>query len=391
MPSHLIPLIALAKLLRKSRFKVAFFVPEQFHAYVRSFNFTVLAREPGRDTALIADGELEAAHEAELASEVSAITRFEPHVLVDDLNICTAFSSRLTGKARISVVRKGVIPCEEATRGYCHSSGIPEYFDRVKETLSFCQDLWHPRDYYDLFKGDVNIIPSIPAIEALPPLLEDKSSYLYAGPLIIDDHEMIGPQTYTSDIYGAMDFFCCTNANRKLVYFTVGLAQPDHILKRAERCIQSLLAHGAAIFTNMVNLPGEAAGRQSRLFSSAYLPMHYICARADLMVHQCGSGTYGYQLRYELPGIALGSKCYDRDDVAIQLDALGASCYISEDLGEDAYAEKFNALVDQLLDSSSRLFAKQKAALAKIKKDTLAVQQNFSFEAVVQQVVHAWV
>ncbi len=62
--------------------------------------------------------------------------------------------------------------------------------------------------------------------------------------------------------------------------------------------------------------------------------MHKACSHVDFMVHHCGSGTYSYQLMHQVPAIILGSRLYDRDEIAIRLNELGAACYLSADLEE---------------------------------------------------------
>lgn len=230
-------------------------------------------------------------------------------------------------------------------------------------------------------------MPSIPLVESLPSRLENKSSYVYAGPLLISDQEMMGPLTYSGDIFGMIDAFFTKNADTKIVYCTVGLSEPSQLITRAQRCIRYLLDHNLAVITNVIDLPLDDAGQQSRLFASGYLPMDQVCSKVDLIIHQCGNGVYNYQLKHKIPGITLGSACYDRDDVAMKIEKLGAVGFIPAGLDDEAYNEKFSEMVRQLLDPSSEEYMTQKAALLKLHEEMIHVQQNFDFEKIVNQLI----
>lgn len=374
MPSHLIPLIYLAKLLNKKEFESAFLVPKEFHEHVRELGFTVI--------------DIDRSDKAEMRSELTAIQDYQPDILVDDLNYFTAYTSRIMMKPRISIVRKGIIPFEKTTPGYGHSSGLLENFEVLKKLDLGAEGFWSPQTTSDLFIGDINIIPSIPSIEVLPAQLENNPSYYYSGPLILDDQEMCSSGlTFTEAVFASVADFFNRHEQKKLVYFTVGLGQPAVILKRAAQCIQLLLNNSnIAVLTN-VPIDVEEEEKRSRYFTSGYLPMHEICSRIDLMIHQCGSGTYNYQLYYEVPGIVLGSRCYDRDDIGMRLEELGAVCFINADLEEEAYYTKFSTVVGQLLNNHSSAFVEQKLAIAALKDEMMEVKEEFNFPDMIRKLL----
>jgi UDP:flavonoid glycosyltransferase YjiC (YdhE family) len=371
MPSHLIPLISLARKLRKNEFTVAFLVPQELGEYVRNNNLDLIDL-PGRNF-------------DKMTQELIAISNFNADVIVDDHNFYTAFSSRVMNKPRISIVRKGTIPFENLTIGYKHSSGVNEFFESLKSLDHKGLDLWRPTTISDLFKGDINLIPSIPTLETLPPELEERGSYIYSGPLLLNDEEMAGSLSFSSDVLTALDIFLANNRNRRIVYFTKGIADPPEILNRAEYCIHSLLSHEeVAVITN-VKIQGQHD--KSRYFSNNFLPMNKICAVADIMIHQCGSGAYNYQLINKIPGIVLGSKCYDRDDIALRLEKIGVAAYIPADLDEQSYYNKFDEYARQLLQDVSDLRIRQKLSLEEIKGEIDCIQGAFNFESIIRQAI----
>jgi hypothetical protein len=370
MPSHLIPLIALAKKLRKEAFTIAFLVPHELGEYVRNNEFDIMPLNNKFD---------------KLTQEMITISKFDPDLIVDDHNFYTAFSSRVMNKPRISIVRKGTIPGEKLSPGYRHSSGVNEFFDSISKMHHKGLDLWRPASISDLFTGDLNIIPSIPDLEVLPADLKNRETYIYSGPLLLTDRQMAGSLSFSSDVTTALDTFIKNNHSRRLVYFTKGIADPAEILNRASVCVHALLSHeNVAVITN---IRIEGAYDKSRCFSNSFLPMNAICAQAHLMIHQCGSGAYNYQLINEVPAVILGSKCYDRDDVAIRLQELGAALYIPADVPDDTYFSRFNEYTQLLLSENGEVKNKQRKALATIKQQVEQVQAAFHFETLVHTAI----
>ncbi|MBY0479718.1 MAG: hypothetical protein K2Q21_00060 [Chitinophagaceae bacterium] len=371
MPSHLIPLISLAKRLNKAEFSTAFLLPEELHEYARNNNLPIL--------------NLHHSLENKLMPELTAISDFDPDVVVDDHNYYTGFSTRIMNKPRISIVRKGTIPSESLTGNSRHSSGVVEYFDSLKKMDLTSLGLWNPATISDLFTGDVNIIPSVPSLDSLPVNLENKEAYVYAGPLLLTDAEMAGSLSYSDELIAALHIFFEQNKDRKIIYFTKGIADPPEILKRAEYCIHSLLNNtSAAVITNIII---QNDYDKNRFFYRSFLPMNLICSKANLMIHQCGSGTCNYQLMYEIPGIILSSKCYDRDDIGIRLEKLGAACFILADLSDEEYYQKFDQSVRQLLDHSSLIRHNQIRSLGEIKKEILSTKDEFHFDEIIKGVI----
>jgi UDP:flavonoid glycosyltransferase YjiC (YdhE family) len=376
MPSHIIPLMALARLLRKNMFECAFLLPAMYHTYVQSLGFTVL--------------EIDRKQNSQAVPELMAIGAFNPDIIVDDLSYTTAFSTKLAKLPRISVVRKGVIPFESNIPAYNHSAPLEAVMNEVMALNWAGVDMWKPNHYSELFIGDVNIIPSVPSVEVLPAQLENKSAYLYAGPLLLSDEEIMRCAQYLpfslKKNRRTIEEFLAIHHNRKIVYFTTGLTVIPEIHNRLEQCIRLLLDKGVAIITNEINPITLAKEEKQLVYNAPLLPMYKVCSNVDFMIHHCGSGTYSYQLSCQLPAIILGSRLYDRDEVAIRLDELDSCCYISADLDDQAFYQKFDAAASALLDPLSDMYSRQKAALVKLNKEIIDTQNRFNFEEVVTAV-----
>jgi hypothetical protein len=379
MPSHIIPLMALARQLKEDLFDYAFLLPELYHDYAKSLGFTVLAIDHKR-----ADRSI---------PQMMAIEKFKPDIIVDDLSYATAFLTKLLKLPRIAIVRKGVLPFESNITGYEHScQHIGRVMDEIKEWAFDEVGMWKPQHFSDLFIGDLNIIPAVPSVELLPELIENKDAYIYSGPLVLHDEEIMASEKYLS-LQGknpgkSIDDFLHAHRHRKTVYFTTGLTIIPEIHSRLTVCIRSLLNNGIAVITNEMNPPGLSKEERSMLYTARLLPMHKVCSNVNFMIHHCGSGTYNYQLMHKVPAIILGSRLYDRDEIAVRLDELGAACYLSADLEDDTFFSRFGQAVSALLNTSSATFQKQSAILKQLNKEITDTRRKFNFTGIVSRLLH---
>ncbi|GAA4331939.1 hypothetical protein GCM10023149_37990 [Mucilaginibacter gynuensis] len=373
MPSHIIPLIALAKKLNKDNFDTAFLLPKAFHAYVRAFKFNVL--------------DIDKKAEDRTTPEMIAFSKFKPNVVVDDLSYTTAFSTRFGQIPRISVVRRGVIPHEINTPGYKHSSKAIQFLESIEKLNLPSLGMWTPKSIADLFIGDVNIIPSSASIEELPEQLKQDTSYVYSGALTLADDALMGNLTLLGAQYednrAKVEAFVNTHADRPIVYFTHGLTEPTEITNKAQFIIKSLLNKGVAVITNFEDNSGISEEQRKLIFAAPVLPMQFICSHVNLMIHHCGSGTYNYQVLHEVPAIILGSRCYDRDDVAKQLNKKNAAVFISADLSDDLWYAKFEKAAESLLNPGSEEYQAQKSALALLNSEMRQSSTDFDFGDVI--------
>lgn len=387
MPSHFFPLVALERTLGDG-VESAFLLPEALHRLGQAIGVGVL--DVDRDF-----------ERRFLSPELRAFATFSPDVVVDDFSYTTAYAARMRRVPRVAVVRKGVFP-DDPPRNPEHShSG----------QLQWLMDSWplgrlgvpKPKAPSDLFHGDVKLVPSVPSVEPLPEAHRDDPSYVYCGPLLVDDATVLSHiASFDASLlrevregWGAsgadfapterVEAFLDRHAGKRpIVYVTIGMARHADLAPVLPECLDFLLERGAAVVTNVA--PGEAARAADRLFYSAFLPMDLVCSKSDLMIHQCGSGTYGYQLVHRLPAITLGTTRFDRDDVAVRLQELEASLHIPSPSEEEGFVERFRSAVDRLLapgpERDSALAAS--SALADEIRD---VRDRFDFDAVLRRTV----
>lgn len=365
IPSHAIPLLSLANKLNVKDFEYSFFLPKGLKEDAELLNINFL--------------DIDNEYEEGLLSEMQAFSSFNPDVVVDDLSFSTGFSTRLLEIPRVSILRKGIFLHDNYNDEFKHSSSVVKWLKRLKELNISSHGLWEPQSIPELFVGDMNIIPSIPSVEVLPPKIKSNKIYQYSGPLIIGD------QVRPNDVERIKDFIKKNN-DKKIVYFTGGIVNHEmdfEVQRRLTDCIKVVLDKGAVIITNLIDIVDKHFNGtdlySNKIFCMGHLPMHLICSKVDVMVHHCGSGAYNYQLKYQLPSVIFGSARYDRDEVGARLDELGAAEFLPANLNEDAYYQKFDSVITALLDSNSELTKKQRRSLSKLFIELEMVENKFDF------------
>lgn len=368
MVSHLIPLLSLAKTLDKEKFEFSFLLPGEFHSFVKSFGFNVL--------------DIKRDYKNGAVQEIFALQKYKPHIVVDDLSFYTAYSSRYLKIPRISIVRTGILPSENKAGFDKHSSHVEFFFEELNRLNANQKLNWKPREAADLFIGDINLIPSIPSIEMLPEELKNNSQYRHVGPLILSDEDLMERIAYVDgnglqykDNRKPVEDFLRLHKNRKIVYFTKGITNVAGLLDVGEELIKKMINKNIAVITN---IPGYKI-ESPLLYSDLFLPMHTICSSVHAMVHHGGSGTYNYQVKYELPAIILGNRCYDRDLVAMRLNKIGASAFIPADLSNESIYNSFETVFETMIDPQSAEYRSQKSALAGLSKELHQTESNFDF------------
>jgi hypothetical protein len=396
MPSHFIPLVALARrAAQASDIACAFLLSRKLHKFAAHLGLRVL--------------QVDRRMEEGLRPEMMAYAAFHPDVVVDDLSPTTGFFVRMMSLPRVSVIRKGLFPGDCYPPDYRHSSPAVEVFGAMRTLNLKAKSLWEPADAADLFVGDVNLIPSVPELEILPPALNGSSRYRYVGPLLLNDTELMtnlnrvwertassgeslrafdsgapqrGLETVTNDVAVFME----KSRPRRIVYFNIGIGYPAALFDNRLELIRAMLDTGAAVVSN-IDTPGLEPQQRERFFAAPYLPMHLVCSKADLMVHQCGSGTYNYQIIHKCPAIILGSDCFDRDAVAMRLEEVGAATYIPAVDFAAGRVSAFSKALDELLDSESKRRQTQTQMLCELRARLLEAQQRFDFASLLRDLV----
>ncbi len=355
--AHGIPLLALSRQLEAS-FASAFLLPRAFWEFFRQRGANVLNID----------------HD-ELKTQMVARAQFKPDVVVDDVSISTAFAHMLAPFPRVTMQRTGSFPGEAAPApGSEHSSdeGL-----RSLPDLSWMGLPKSPR-LADLVKAEAIIIPGIRSVEVLPAALQNDPGYFYAGPLVGED----APSNNLDEV----DAFLQKHATRRIVLFTFGTIAraPGHVKSRICR----LLEQGIAVLST-VPIEGLARDRDGLFLHREFLPLHRICARASLMIHQCGSGTSQYPILYNLPSITFSTGCYDRDDVALRLQSLGASVHFDGTAEPSGYDSHFDEAVHAYLDAANPLTQSARAVLSQLKQEAQQTAASFDFSRVLQHAIDA--
>lgn len=360
--SHLIPLVALSRMLGKLPVETAFLLPPDMVDIGRRLGVNVLPVK----------------HVRHGQSEAEAYRLFKPSVVVDDCSLSTGFVSAFWGVPRVPIQRTGLFP-GYVPRNPRHTHSIPLALTNLPDVTQY--GLRQPRSLPELFEAPVSIVPGIPSVEVLPDGAEDGRSFHFAGPLIVDDYLLedfgasTGPRVKDFD---TLDRFFAQNEG-SVVYFTLGLvAQSSNAVQEA---IRQVLRRGYAVLTS-IPVPDLAADYPGRLFYASYLPMHYVCSRAKLMVHQCGSATYHYALLHELPAITLGTRCYDREDVALRLEELGVSGHVPAPEECDDFVERFEAEFDKHFADGERVYRERKEHAARLHEEIRRTAESFDFHRV---------
>lgn len=375
--SHQIPLLVLSRMLTGPSVSTAFLLPRHSHGLLRQLGAEVLDVE----------------HDSFLHTEIRAYKRFAPDVVVDDTSFSTGLATTMAQLPRVTIQRKGLFPGDPPRNPqHQHSLGV-RGIERVAELTKL--GLTTGRALPDFFNAPVKIVPGVRSIEVLPPALADDPSYVFAGPLLMEDFLVShgapvseGGRAAAIDIgelknFTPLEEFFEANRGRRIVYLTVGL-----VLLPASPvfdCIRFLLDRGIAVVTNINFTPPEGQG--GLYFRARYLPMHLVCSRVDLAIHHCGSGAYHYPILHGLPSVTIGSGCYDRDDVAVRLEELGTSVHVPPPQECEDFVGRFKAAVDRYFDEDGGFMRERRARVAVLKGEVERAQRAFDFEGLLREVV----
>lgn len=376
--SHSIPLIALSRMLDKEDFKTSFLLPRGKHELAARLGLNVI------------DIDYLSTWQHSFRTELRAYKLFSPDVVIDDTNSTTGLTTAFVKLPRVTIQRTGLfpgsVPCD------------PNYDFSIKFDMGQVPDmsfmgLPQPQKFSDFFNADYKIVPGIPSIEQLPPSLNSDSTYFFSGPLLLEDYltkQVIDLSARADGTLGAdgtfaaLDRFFAEHAKRRKIYITFGtVAQAGpQILS----CIRRLIRQKTAVVTS-IPLEGLSAEERKYYFYAPYLPMNYVCKNVDLMVHQCGSGTYHYPLIHKLPTITIGTRTYDRDGVARCLQELGVSIHLKAPEELSNFEEAFQEAIERCCESDSELVAGMRQQMAALNEEITRTTADFNLESVLQKAV----
>lgn len=372
--SHLLPSLALNKMLANTSIETAFLVPKEQHAMLRERGIPILDID----------------HQG-FRSEIPAYKKYAPDVVVDDASLSTGGATLFTGVPRVAIHRTGMFP-GDVPRNPKHGHSMhlsPADLKAWWSGLSYL-GLPEPRVLSDLFRAAYKIVPGIPSIEILPEALQNDPTYFFAGPLVMDDFLVgnicsgtkYGFSFREAKNFGPLEEFFERNRDRKRIYVTFGtVAKPT---QEVYDCLQFLMDNGMAVVSS-IKLQKLSEAQQELYYQASYLPMHYVCENVDVMVHHCGCGTYQYPVMHEVPQIVIGTQCHDRDDVGMRLEDLGTAIYLPGPQENENFVSDFKHAVEQYLADSGRLIKEKKKNFAPLTREVEQTVKNFNFEYVLRK------
>ena len=312
----------------------------------------------------------------------SAFEMTNADIIIDSNEISSTLIAEKNGVPRISMYRTGLFrSIDQRLRNPAHMHSMEKTnagkgFDasmilRPHKKLSQLHRK-HLKSTYlsddvDYFMGYLHaktkLIPGIPSLEVLPDDIEHRDSYFYTGPLLVEDNP-------TDELSEELGQFFERNQHTKIVFITTGLIDQDDI----EEMMIYLLTQGYAVISTRKLTNPE--GYEDQFFQNAFLPLNYVCATVDLIIHQCGCGMYHYPLLHQKPTITIGTQCYDREDVALRLQALKISKHVPSRHDDENYLDVFARHVEafekgELVDRPS---------LEKIKEEIYRTMLDFDMD-----------
>jgi hypothetical protein len=306
-----------------------------------------------------------------------ALSAARPDIILEDNSFSAPLIAEKNNIPRISIHRTGFFrSLPEGLKNPSHMHSLEKGFEKEKwfDASIFLQAVpgkipKNQRTDTDLLRHYLfprtKLIPGIPSIEVLPEDMPDRSSFFYTGPLTVEDRPSPKLQQELSD-------FFMQNRGRRKVFFTLGLIERSDV----QVYLDHLLAKGYAVVSTIKSaLP---ASTTSRYFYNPFLPLHFVCSQVDLIIHQCGSGMYHYPILNEKPAITLGTRCYDREDVALRLQQLGVSRHVPHRQDNADHLTVFQ----QQLESFEKGMLNNDQQLRSLKEEVYQTMLNFDMEAV---------
>lgn len=384
-PGHLIPLLALHRKLRDSDVESAFLVHKGIKRLVERVGVQTLdfdyigsigARSRGYDP-------------APFRIEVQAYGRFKPDVVVEDTNPTTYFAATMTGKPWISIHRVATFQgWQPIAEGYNHFM-LPKAEDWPD--VSYL-GIPQPKTNEDLFNSDVKVVHGVRSVEVLPEERRNDSSYHFAGPLILEDDVagLLGwktddPAMEMREAMAPLERFLEANACRKKAIVTLGTvtAAGSHV----RDCIRYLIENDFATIST-VELDDLDSSQRQRAYHANWLPLHYVCSKADLMVHHCGGGTYHYPIMHNVPAITVGTKWSDREVTARRLEELGASLHVPAPDECENFLDSFIKAVETYFNPPGDFYRKTREKIRALNEELEKAAAAFDFEEVLREAIN---
>ncbi|HEY0601399.1 MAG TPA: hypothetical protein VGD58_00745 [Herpetosiphonaceae bacterium] len=374
--AHEIPLLALDTLARNAGIETAFLAPRSEHEFLRRMGAQVL------DVDHIG-----------FRTEMEAYGDFAPDVVIDDASFTTGFATAFSKIPRIAIQRTGMFPGKTPRNPrHRHSMRTAD----VQEIIKSLPDvtvlgLPQPQSFSDLFDAPLKLVPGIRSVEVLPEPVKDDPSYIFSGPLLLDDLVITRTKSVSHDFDAEagrkreeLEQFFAAHRDQPIVYATFGTTAKANA--PIPYCIRYLLSNNIAVVTN-IKVDGLNQRQRELYCYQSYFPMHFVCSQVDLMIHHCGSATYQYPILHELPTVTIGTKCYDRDDVAVRLEELGANVHLPAPDEDRNFVKLFQDTIQRYFDPATDVRQQQKQQIARLHEETKQTAAAFNVEQVLQQAI----
>jgi hypothetical protein len=300
----------------------------------------------------------------------------KPLVIIEDTACLTPLIAEKNNIPRISIQRTGIFrSIDKCGRNANHLHSLQKG-NNIGESVSFSNiynsevsknndpDFCFLQQYA---KPKGKIIPGISTIERLPENIEDRESYFYSGPLLVKDKP-------SKDLSNRLDEFLNFNKQKPIVFITTGTIDRTPI----GNFIEFFVKRNYAVITTCHCEINEAYKRE--VFYNKLLPLNYICGISNLVIHQCGSGMYHYPIMNRVPSLTMGTQCYDREDIALRLEALGVSGHIPHPDDNPNYWNIFLEMIDRFEKNTLIDFD----MMNKLKIEINETMSNFDMGKVIQ-------
>lgn len=388
--SRLIPLYVLEKryLKRQKDVRNFFLVPSYYHEELKKINVTVVDIDNSIDynklTKLLKDDSNENIEEKFVIGDrlknniYKAIKSIKPEIVIEDMEPFAVLPCKENNIPRISLQRTGQfrsLPESKRNPKHVHSCEKSNFDSKVYDaSIMLGHRIYDDNDrkkdlnlIYQYPDSEAKIIPGIKSIEVLPTNIKNRDSYFYCGPLTVEDNP-------SSKMIEDLEVFFESNKGNKIIFITTGLVDNTSI----NEFIDILFDKNYAIIST-VDIVVNDNNKYKFLYSSI-LPLNYVCSKVDLVIHQCGSGIYHYPIMNEVASITIGTRCYDREDVAIRLEFLNVSKHVPHALDDPQYIDVFKNCLE--------LFEKDKLcnfeSLKKLKEEIYETMLSFDINEVIQ-------
>jgi hypothetical protein len=375
--SHFIPLYVLNnKLSKNNQIKNYFLVNKTIQKILKIKGIPFVQNNYALNNKLIENLESKKINDYILKIEKEAFDEIEPKVLIEDCSFLTPLIAEKKNIPRISIQRTGIFrSIDESYRNSNHTHSIQKGYYSEKSNFdptskSKERNGFNNLDNYFLEqypKPKAKIIPGIPSIECLPNNIKDRESYFYSGPLIIKDK----PSVILSN---NMKDFLMSNKQKSIVFITTGTVDQTPV----EKYIEYFVKRNYAVITTYNHKINEVY--KEEVFYNKLFPLHYICKISNLVIHQCGSGMYHYPIMNRKPSLTIGTRCYDREDIAQRLQKLRISGHIPH---PDDNSNHWNIFIEMVNKFEKNILVDYNM-MDKLRLEIDVTMSNFKMEKVIQ-------